>query len=255
MGQSSLYKDRRFLFLSFSIHPMDYPTRLSKRPSLGYLKAITKKKSFMLFSTSATISNPATPEDQRSPPKPAKPPQPPPHKASFYHSAIVDATNREDSEPIRRSLSLQHQTPDHQTYGKEGLLPSPLLLHEKYHHLKKMKKVGKGGSATIYLLTRLPTFTEFFQTPPFRKKHTVPYTVLAIKRHHRRNPDEESQMNFEKRLKQEFIITKTLQHSPHVITVFELLKDRRGRWCTVMDYVSAFVVWVLDWPLCSSFFH
>jgi hypothetical protein len=243
MGQLSLYKDHFspfFLFLSSSVIPMDHSTRLSKRPSLGYLKAITKKKSFMLFANSATISHSAVPEDKRSPKPPIVPQQPQiPHKTSFYHSAIVDATSSEDGEPIRRSISLQHHSPDHQSYGKEGPLPCSLLLHEKYHHLKKMKKVGKGGSATIYLLTRLPTFTEFFQTPPFRKKHTVPYTVLAIKRHHRRNPNEESQMTFEKRLRQEFMITKTLQHSSHVITVFELLKDRRDRWCTVMDYVSA----------------
>ncbi|KAI8341934.1 kinase-like domain-containing protein, partial [Chlamydoabsidia padenii] len=58
----------------------------------------------------------------------------------------------------------------------------------------------------------------------------------AIKRHHRRNPNEESQTTFYHRLKQEFLITKALEHSIHAITVIDILKDRRGRWCTVMEY-------------------
>ncbi|ORZ08344.1 kinase-like domain-containing protein [Absidia repens] len=69
----------------------------------------------------------------------------------------------------------------------------------------------------------------------YQDSHQNNGSVLALKRFHRRKPGEESQIEFDNRLKKEFAITKSLQHQ-NVITVFELLKDRRGRWCTVMEY-------------------
>ncbi|KAI9468093.1 MAG: kinase-like domain-containing protein [Benjaminiella poitrasii] len=77
------------------------------------------------------------------------------------------------------------------------------------------KIIGRGATAKLRLI-----------------KHPQ---LMAVKIFHKRNPKEESQRHYDKRIKGEYCITKTLTHT-HVIQVYHLLKDKKERWCTVMEY-------------------
>ena len=87
---------------------------------------------------------------------------------------------------------------------------------------KKGKVIGSGATAKLRLLEPLD---------PTKK------TVVVVKTFRKREQKEESKKSYDKRMASEFCIAKTLSHR-HVIQVFDLLKDKKGRWCTVMEYVS-----------------
>lgn len=95
----------------------------------------------------------------------------------------------------------------------------PLLLHEKYGNLRKGKIVGRGATAVIRLLE-------------------VPHEnrIVAVKAFRRRDRDE-TEKDYQKRMTSEFCISKTLRH-PHIVETFDLVKDHKDRWCSVMEYVS-----------------
>ncbi|KAI8088952.1 kinase-like domain-containing protein [Halteromyces radiatus] len=99
--------------------------------------------------------------------------------------------------------------------------------------MKKIKKVGKGATATIYLLADHRPFSTFLPSSFLWKRSKPTNAVLAVKRFH--PPQHESNTLFGQRLYKEFKLTQLSSHH-HVVTVFELLKDRRGRWCIIMEY-------------------
>ncbi|KAI8379259.1 kinase-like domain-containing protein [Radiomyces spectabilis] len=118
------------------------------------------------------------------------------------------------------------QTPYHDVspsspthYTKEA------LLHEKYPAYRKGKIIGTGATAKIRLMER-PMASHF--------RENQLSSVLAIKVYYKRDR-EESRRHYQKRLISEFCISNTLKH-PHVIHVYDLLKDNKGRWCSVMEF-------------------
>lgn len=94
----------------------------------------------------------------------------------------------------------------------------PSCLQDKYKNHRKGKTIGRGATAKLRLLT-----------DENDKK------VVAIKTFRKRD-GQESRKGYDKRMTSEFCISKTLGHR-HVIQVYDLLKDKKGRWCTVMEYV------------------
>ncbi|KAI8378668.1 kinase-like domain-containing protein [Choanephora cucurbitarum] len=106
------------------------------------------------------------------------------------------------------------------TPTSERAQPS-VILQDKYMDHKKGKVIGSGATAKLRLLEPLD---------PTKK------TVVVIKTFRKREQKEEKK-SYDKRMASEFCIAKTLNHR-HVIQVFDLLKDKKGRWCTVMEYCS-----------------
>ncbi|KAI7870045.1 kinase-like domain-containing protein [Spinellus fusiger] len=90
----------------------------------------------------------------------------------------------------------------------------PTLLHHKYSYHRKGPIVGCGATAKIRLIQSL----------------------LAVKVFRKRDRDE-TEKEFDKRLVSEFCIIRTLTH-PHIVEVYDLVKDAKGRWCSVMEYCS-----------------
>ncbi|CAO3648181.1 unnamed protein product [Mucor fragilis] len=95
----------------------------------------------------------------------------------------------------------------------------PSCLQDKYKNHRKGKTIGRGATAKLRLLT-----------DENDKK------VVAIKTFRKRD-GQESRKGYDKRMTSEFCISKTLGHR-HVIQVYDLLKDKKGRWCTVMEYCA-----------------
>ncbi|KAI8580665.1 hypothetical protein K450DRAFT_236682 [Umbelopsis ramanniana AG] len=96
-------------------------------------------------------------------------------------------------------------------------LQTPLLL-EKYG-ICQDKSVGEGATAIIRLVRR--------------RGHD---TILAAKEFRKRSRNE-SERQYMKRMTSEFCISKPLDHE-NVIKTFDLLKDDRGRWCTVLEWCA-----------------
>ncbi|GAA5810185.1 hypothetical protein MFLAVUS_003604 [Mucor flavus] len=105
------------------------------------------------------------------------------------------------------------------TPTSERAQPS-VILQDKYKHHKKGKTIGSGATAKLRLLES--NFTK---------------EIVAIKTFRKRDDKDESKKGYDKRMTSEFCISKTLCHQ-HVVQVFDLLKDKKGRWCSVMEYCA-----------------
>ncbi|KAI8989539.1 kinase-like domain-containing protein, partial [Pilobolus umbonatus] len=80
--------------------------------------------------------------------------------------------------------------------------------------------IGKGATAKLRLLI------------PEKKER-----VLVVKVFNRWDKYDGERKEYDKQMASEFCISKTLSHR-HVIGVFDLLKDKKGRWCMVMEYCA-----------------
>lgn len=99
----------------------------------------------------------------------------------------------------------------------------PSCLQDKYKNHRKGKTIGRGATAKLRVLTD-------------DKK------IVAIKTFRKRD-GQESRKGYDKRMTSEFCISKTLGHQ-HVIQVFDLLKDKKGRWCSIMEYVRLSFIYI-----------
>ncbi|KAI7855863.1 kinase-like domain-containing protein [Circinella umbellata] len=101
-------------------------------------------------------------------------------------------------------------------------IKQPLKLHEKYSGYRKGKVIGSGATAVIKLLDL--------------NKGTDQHTVIAVKRFRKKDRDE-TEREYNKRMTNEFCISKVLRH-PHIVETFDLVQDHKNRWCSVMEYCS-----------------
>lgn len=117
------------------------------------------------------------------------------------------------------------------SYSADRAKPS-IVLQDKYRDYKKGKKIGTGATAKLRLLE-----------PRDKGK------LVAMKIYRKKDKDE-TEKEYDKRLTSEFCISKTLSH-PHIVHVYDLLQDKKGRWCTIMEYVSkhisvyVFIFWLV----------
>ncbi|KAG0187639.1 serine/threonine-protein kinase HAL4/sat4 [Apophysomyces sp. BC1034] len=103
---------------------------------------------------------------------------------------------------------------------------TPGMLHEKFGHYRQSRVVGRGATARIIRLV------------PISNGQTR--SVLAVKVFHKQ-PRHVSEREYDKQIKAEFCIAKALNHPLHTVQAFDLLKDHKGRWCSVMEYVG---IWI-----------
>ncbi|KAG0184676.1 serine/threonine-protein kinase HAL4/sat4 [Apophysomyces sp. BC1034] len=107
------------------------------------------------------------------------------------------------------------------------LRPEPPPLQEHHHWTPQLSKygvlqrrsIGEGSSATV----RLTHLTEAGQNRTF--------AVKAFRKRKAR----ESKADYMKRLTSEFCISTVLNH-PNIVQTFDLVLDKGGRFCTVMEY-------------------
>lgn len=97
----------------------------------------------------------------------------------------------------------------------------PMQLDDKYGEHRKGRVVGHGATAVIRLLECLDG---------------KPAPVVAVKAFRKRDRDE-TEKDYHKRMTSEFCISKALRHT-HIVEMFDLVKDHKNRWCSVMEYVS-----------------
>ncbi|CAO3695916.1 unnamed protein product [Rhizopus stolonifer] len=129
------------------------------------------------------------------------------------------------------NLSLVNLQVDHQFSSSSSSLSNPptpststdrakpALVDEKYKDHKIGRCIGSGATAKLRLLES-PNQQKVVAMKVFRKKSRG-----------------ETEKDYDKRMTSEFCISKTL-NCQHVVQVYDLLKDKRGRWCTVMEYCS-----------------
>ncbi|KAI9301407.1 kinase-like domain-containing protein [Cunninghamella echinulata] len=69
-----------------------------------------------------------------------------------------------------------------------------------------------------------------------KKNHTKKKRIVAIKAF-RKQDKSESLKDYQKRMISEFCISKAIRH-PHIVEMFDLVKDHKDRWCAIMEYCS-----------------
>jgi hypothetical protein len=116
----------------------------------------------------------------------------------------------------------------------------PLQLQDRYgSEYRKGKIIGQGATAVIQLLEMpvCPSWIPIEKTHQrrSRKKKNKVKTVVAIKAF-RKQDRGETEREYQKRMTSEFCISKAIRH-PHIVEMFDLVKDHKNRWCTVMEYV------------------
>ncbi|KAF7730436.1 serine/threonine-protein kinase HAL4/sat4 [Apophysomyces ossiformis] len=108
---------------------------------------------------------------------------------------------------------------------------TPGMLHEKFRHYRQSRVIGRGATASIVRLVphrKQPMTTTTTTTSTGR-------SVLAVKIFHKQ-PRHLTEREYDKQIKAEFCIAKALNHPLHTVQTFALLKDHKGRWCSVMEY-------------------
>lgn len=154
-------------------------------------------------------------------------------KPSFLRRKLSNLSLRKDvllaPDDNNNNTSLS-QTSSGYASDVSSIIPTPtssterarplVVLYDKYKNYKKGKIIGTGATAKIRLL---------------EPRHGGD-KVVAMKIFKKKDKDE-TEKEYDKRMTSEFCISKTLYHQ-HVVQVFDLLKDRKGRWCSIMEYVS-----------------
>lgn len=117
------------------------------------------------------------------------------------------------------------------TCGSLGVVP---LLSEKYGNYVKPEKrstktmgstskknIASGATAVIRLVQQKTTGR-----------------ILAVKEFKKRDKTE-GEKEYEKRMLNEYFISKSASNHPHIVETIDLVKDEKARWCVVMEYVSS----------------
>ncbi|ORX48742.1 kinase-like protein [Hesseltinella vesiculosa] len=115
----------------------------------------------------------------------------------------------------------------------------PPALHKRYPHYRLGKKIGTGATAVIHQLKLTTPWPNWLpkEMIPSGPSSSRPSVVIAIKAF--RKPDrQETERAYRHRMISEFCISKSICHNEHMVQVFDLVKDRKGRWCTLMEYCS-----------------
>lgn len=128
----------------------------------------------------------------------------------------------------RRRASTTKLDVDDRQGNNASQAPRRALLHEKYgRNTRKGRSIGRGATAVIKLLE--PSDPSQLPGSP---------QIVAVKRFRKKDRDE-TERDYHKRMTNEYCISKVLQHA-HIVQTFDLVQDNKGRWCTVMEYVSSF---------------
>lgn len=152
--------------------------------------------------------------------------------ASIHSSSSVSSSASKLSKSFTRLfLSTSPFKRNHDmTCGSLGVVP---LLTEKYgDYVKPEKRSSKGmgstskkniasGATAVIRLVRQRTDGRILAVKEFKKKEKS-----------------EDEKEYEKRMLNEYFISKSVSSHSHIVETLDLVKDEKARWCVVMEYVS-----------------
>ncbi|ORY98342.1 kinase-like domain-containing protein [Absidia repens] len=159
--------------------------------------------------------------------------------ASFISGTSSTAATSPLSSRIPSAISTSSTSLDQNNINNK--MAEPLQLQDRYgSDYRRGKIIGQGATAVIQLL-EMPACPEWIPLEKTyqrrsRKKKNKTKTVVAIKAF-RKQDRNETEREYQKRMTSEFCISKAIRH-PHIVEMFDLVKDHKNRWCTVMEYCS-----------------
>lgn len=150
--------------------------------------------------------------------------------ASIHSVSSVSSTASKFGKSFSRMMSSSFKrSPTDMTCGSFGTVP---LLTDKYgdyikpeHRSTKglgstsRKNIASGATAVIRLV-----------------QQRTGGRILAVKEFKKRDKSE-AEREYQKRMLNEYCISKSASDCPHVVDTLDLVKDEKGRWCVVMEYV------------------
>jgi len=150
--------------------------------------------------------------------------------ASVHSSSSVSSTASKFGKSFSRMMSFSKKTPIDMTCGSLGVVP---LLSEKYGDYVKpesrptkgmgstsKKNIASGATAVIRLV-----------------QQRAGGRILAVKEFKKRDKTE-AEREYQKRMLNEYCISKSATDCPHIVDTLDLVKDEKGRWCVVMEYCA-----------------
>lgn len=175
---------------------------------------------------------------------PATPPDRPIKKASRFSSffsksddSSVYSTSSQSSRSTTKKLQsfsrilapFKKQQQDMRC-GSLGVVP---LLSDKYgSYVKPERKATKGmGSTSKKNIASGATAVIRLVQPKSGSR------VLAVKEFKKREKNE-AESEYQKRMLNEYCISKSASNHDHVVDTLDLVKDEKGHWCVVMEYCS-----------------
>jgi hypothetical protein len=211
------------------------PPELSKLTSPIPVKKPTKRLSNVFnngFFGSLKMT-PASPSSISSSPENNHGRRPSSSGGSIHSSSSVSSTaskfGKSFSRMMNSSFTLK-KPPQDMTCGSLGVVP---LLSEKYgdyvkpeHRSTKgmgstsKKNIASGATAVIRLV-----------------RQRAGGRILAVKEFKKRDKSE-AEREYQKRMLNEYCISKSASNHPHIVETLDLVKDEKARWCVVMEYVS-----------------
>lgn len=163
-----------------------------------------------------------------------------PSGASIHSSSSVSSTASKFGKSFSRMMSSSfnmRKTPQDMTCGSLGIVP---LLSDKYGEYVKpehrstkgmgstsKKNIASGATAVIRLV-----------------QQRAGGRILAVKEFKKRDKTE-AEKDYQKRMLNEYNISKSASNHPHIVDTLDLVKDEKSRWCVVMEYVSNNLISVL----------
>lgn len=152
---------------------------------------------------------------------------------SSIHSSnsSVGSTASKFGKSFSRMMSGSFKkTPQDMTCGSLGVVP---LLSDKYgdyvkpeHRSTKgmgstsKKNIASGATAVIRLV-----------------RQRTGGRILAVKEFKKRDKSE-AERDYQKRMLNEYCISKSASNCPHIVNTLDLVKDEKSRWCVVMEYCA-----------------
>lgn len=151
--------------------------------------------------------------------------------ASIHSSSSVSSSASKFGRSFSRMMSSSFKKqPQDMTCGSLGVVP---LLSDKYGEYVKpehrstkgmgstsKKNIASGATAVIRLV-----------------QQRAGGRILAVKEFKKRDKTE-AESEYQKRMLNEYFISKSATNCPHVVDTLDLVKDEKGRWCVVMEYCS-----------------
>ncbi|KAI8073952.1 kinase-like domain-containing protein [Gongronella butleri] len=246
-------------------------SRIHRKSSLGYLRAISHKKSLQQLvaklrqpsmTRHAVVPRPAyeSDDDELNDDDELGDDHVLPKGPARLQSSIEARTKKpmHDNVPLVQgnasSLSFHDENRGHDL-GEQWQPPSShfhptLPLHDVYPHWKRGKRLDKGSTASIYTFAHAsvapPSRFGFLRRRTWKTAASVPShdrhvaALRVIKRfYHPVAPSKdggETITQHQRRLMAEFHLHAIAHRHLHILTVYDVLKDRHGRWCMIMDH-------------------
>ncbi|KAG1146215.1 hypothetical protein G6F36_015056 [Rhizopus arrhizus] len=172
--------------------------------------------------------------------------------ASSVHSlSSISSTTSKFSRSFSRLFLSTSPLRKHQqdmTCGSLGVVP---LLTEKYGDYVTPQNRSKKGMGSTSKKNIASGATAVIRLVRQQKEGRI----LAVKEFKKRDKNEEDEKQYEKRMLNEYFISKTASNHPHIVETLDLVKDEKARWCVVMEYVSVLVVMYSTFYMKSPISH